>query len=174
MGFVLEIDMHEAQTRLPQLVERAERGEETIITRDGTPTAQLPPVPKPNRHKAARGAFKANPSGIDEHFGELPAEIGNAFGVKAVGLLVRAGPARCAALGLMPLSRPDTPGPSGCRRRFSGHAGGRKKTRRARRSSEAAGLPSRHANFRAIQRRLLFRSIPERCGRGTQRLVRCM
>ena len=36
--------MHEAKTKLSQLVERAEAGEEIVIARNGTPVARLVPV----------------------------------------------------------------------------------------------------------------------------------
>jgi prevent-host-death family protein len=77
-----EIGMHEAKTKLSQLVERAERGEEIVITRNGTPAVRLTPVPRPNRLASVRGAFKGNPSLIDEHFDELPDDIAEAFGMK--------------------------------------------------------------------------------------------
>jgi prevent-host-death family protein len=77
-----EIGMHEAKTKLSQLVERAERGEEIVITRNGTPAVRLTPVPKPNRLATVRGAFKESRSAIDEHFDELPDDIAEAFGVK--------------------------------------------------------------------------------------------
>jgi prevent-host-death family protein len=74
--------MHEAKTKLSQLVERAERGEEIVITRNGTPAVRLIPVPKPNRIAPVRGAFKGSPSRIDEHFDELPDDMAEAFGMK--------------------------------------------------------------------------------------------
>lgn len=74
--------MHEAKTKLSQLVERAERGEEIIITRNGTPAVRLTPVPKPRRLATVRGAFRATPSLIDERFDELPDEVAEAFGIK--------------------------------------------------------------------------------------------
>ena len=41
--------MHEAKTRLSQLVDRAEHGEDIVITRNGTPVVRLTPIPKANR-----------------------------------------------------------------------------------------------------------------------------
>ncbi len=49
----------------------------------GTPAVRLTPVPKPNRLASVRGAFKGNPSLIDENFDELPDDIAEAFGVKS-------------------------------------------------------------------------------------------
>jgi prevent-host-death family protein len=77
-----EIGMHEAKTKLSQLVDRAERGEEIVITRNGTPAVRLTPVPKPNRLASVRGVFKGNRSLIDERFDELPDDIAEAFGIK--------------------------------------------------------------------------------------------
>ena len=38
--------MHDAKTRLAQLVARAEKGERITIARDGKPVAQLGPAPR--------------------------------------------------------------------------------------------------------------------------------
>jgi prevent-host-death family protein len=40
------VNMHEAKTHLSKLVERAEGGEEIVISRAGKPAAKLVPVPK--------------------------------------------------------------------------------------------------------------------------------
>ena len=43
----VEVGLFEAKNKLAELVRRAERGEEIIITRHGTPAARLvPPLPK--------------------------------------------------------------------------------------------------------------------------------
>jgi prevent-host-death family protein len=38
------VNMHDAKTRLSELVAAAERGEEVVIARDGTPAVRLVPV----------------------------------------------------------------------------------------------------------------------------------
>ncbi len=43
------VNMHDAKTRLSQLVARAEKGERITIARDGKPVAQLGPVPRRQR-----------------------------------------------------------------------------------------------------------------------------
>jgi prevent-host-death family protein len=43
------VNMHDAKTRLSQLVARAERGERITIARDGKPVAQLGPAPRQRR-----------------------------------------------------------------------------------------------------------------------------
>ena len=43
------INIHDAKTRLSQLVARAERGERITISRAGKPVAQLGPAPRPKR-----------------------------------------------------------------------------------------------------------------------------
>ena len=73
--------MHEAKTQLSQLVERAQKGEEIVITRHGTPAVRLTPVPQGSRLAAVHGLFKNQPSVIDEHFDELPADIAEALGM---------------------------------------------------------------------------------------------
>jgi prevent-host-death family protein len=45
----LVVNMHDAKTRLSQLVARAERGERITIARAGKPVAVLGPAPKSKR-----------------------------------------------------------------------------------------------------------------------------
>lgn len=45
------VNIHAAQTRLSQLVARAERGERITIARAGKPVAQLSPAPKARRRR---------------------------------------------------------------------------------------------------------------------------
>jgi prevent-host-death family protein len=74
-----EIGMHEAKTTLSQLVERAERGEEIIITRNGTPAARLTAIPKPNGMASIRGALKARPAVFAVDFDEIADEMVEGF-----------------------------------------------------------------------------------------------
>jgi prevent-host-death family protein len=73
--------MHEAKTKLSQLVERAERGEEIVITRHGTPAVRLTPVTKTNRLASVYGALRGETILPDE-LDELPPDIAEAFGVR--------------------------------------------------------------------------------------------
>ena len=75
------IGMHEAKTNLSKLVERAESGEDIVLTRNGTPTVRLIPVAKPNRLASVRGALRTNPSVIGDDFDDLPPDIAEAFGM---------------------------------------------------------------------------------------------
>ncbi len=43
----MQVNMLEAKTKLSQLVEAAQHGEEVLIARNGVPVAQLVPVRKP-------------------------------------------------------------------------------------------------------------------------------
>jgi prevent-host-death family protein len=43
---MIQANMHDAKTKLSQLVEAAERGESVFIARNGLPVAQLVAVPK--------------------------------------------------------------------------------------------------------------------------------
>jgi prevent-host-death family protein len=45
------VNMHEAKTHLSKLVERAESGEEIVISRAGKPAAKLVPIKKLGRRK---------------------------------------------------------------------------------------------------------------------------
>jgi len=43
-GNPAQFNIHEAKTNLSRIVERAEHGEEIIISRDGTPVAKIVPL----------------------------------------------------------------------------------------------------------------------------------
>jgi prevent-host-death family protein len=73
--------MHEAKTKLSQLVERAEAGEEIIIARNGVPVVQLVPVPRANALADIRGALRGRIQFADD-FDELPDDIADAFGAR--------------------------------------------------------------------------------------------
>jgi prevent-host-death family protein len=74
-----EVGMHEAKTKLSQLVERAERGEEILITRNGKPAVKLTPVVSGASLTSVRGAWRGQVQ-IAEDFDELPDDIAEAFG----------------------------------------------------------------------------------------------
>ncbi len=73
--------MHEAKTKLSQLVERAERGEEIVITRNGKPTVKLSPVASLRSLASVRGVWRGQVQ-IAEDFDDLPDDIAEAFGAK--------------------------------------------------------------------------------------------
>ncbi len=74
--------MHEAKTRLSQLVERAEAGEEIVIARNGKPAVRLVPVEEEPRSLASvRGAWRGRVS-MAEDFDELPDDLAGAFGIR--------------------------------------------------------------------------------------------
>ena len=53
-----QVGMHEAKTKLSQLVERVEAGEEIIIARNGKPVVRLVPVKSENRLAEVYGALR--------------------------------------------------------------------------------------------------------------------
>jgi prevent-host-death family protein len=67
-----EIGMHEAKTKLSQLVQRAEAGEEIVIARNGKPVVRLVPV------ESIRGIWRGQVEMAD--FDDLPDDIAEAFG----------------------------------------------------------------------------------------------
>lgn len=73
--------MHEAKTNLSKLVERVEAGEDVVITRNGTPVAQLVPVERKSKRSQVLGMWKGQVWMADD-FDEIPDEIAEAFGVK--------------------------------------------------------------------------------------------
>jgi prevent-host-death family protein len=75
-----EVGMHEAKTRLSQLVDRAEHGEDIVITRNGTPVVRLTPIPKANRLASIRGALRGA-NILPDELDELPDDIAESFGM---------------------------------------------------------------------------------------------
>jgi prevent-host-death family protein len=76
-----QIGMHEAKTKLSQLVERAEAGEDIVISRNGKPVARLIPVRNTNSLADIHGALRGEVQLADD-FDELPDDIAEAFGVR--------------------------------------------------------------------------------------------
>jgi prevent-host-death family protein len=74
-----QVGMHEAKTKLSQLVERAEAGEDIIISRNGKPVARLVPVIRTASLASVRGAWRGRVH-IAADFDELPDDLADAFG----------------------------------------------------------------------------------------------
>ena len=73
--------MHEAKTKLSQLVERAAAGEDVVITRRGKPVARLVPVEPKLSFASIRGIYRGQITVADD-FDELPDDIAEAFGMR--------------------------------------------------------------------------------------------
>lgn len=73
--------MHEAKTKLSQLVERAEAGEEIVIARNGTAVARIVPVAPPASIASIRGIWCGQVR-IADDFDELPDDIAEGFGAR--------------------------------------------------------------------------------------------
>jgi prevent-host-death family protein len=73
--------MHEAKTKLSQLVERAEAGEDIVIARNGKPIARLVPLANPGSLTSVRGAWRGRVRAAED-FDELPDDIAEAFGAR--------------------------------------------------------------------------------------------
>jgi prevent-host-death family protein len=76
-----QIGMHEAKTKLSQLVERAEAGEDIVIARNGKPVVRLVPVPRDSTLDTVRGIWRGRVR-MAEDFDELPDDIAEAFGAR--------------------------------------------------------------------------------------------
>jgi prevent-host-death family protein len=77
-----QVGMHEAKTKLSQLVERAQAGEDIVIARNGKPVARLVPVEQPKTSFASlRGIWRGQVRTADD-FDELPDDIAEAFGMR--------------------------------------------------------------------------------------------
>lgn len=73
--------MHEAKTKLSQLVERAEAGEEVVISRNGKPVARLIPLARTSSIGSVRGAWRGRVR-IGEDFDALPDDMADALGAR--------------------------------------------------------------------------------------------
>jgi prevent-host-death family protein len=73
--------MHEAKTRLSQLVEQAQAGEDVVIARNGRPVARLVAVPASSSFADVRGVWRGQVR-IADDFEELPEDIAEAFGAR--------------------------------------------------------------------------------------------
>jgi prevent-host-death family protein len=76
-----QIGMHEAKTKLSQLVERAVSGEDIVIARNGTPVVRLVPVAGTSSLATVRGVWRDQIELADD-FDELPDDIAEAFGAR--------------------------------------------------------------------------------------------
>jgi prevent-host-death family protein len=81
LAAMAQVGMHEAKTKLSQLVERAEAGEDVVITRRGKPAARLVPVQAPSGMAAVRGKYRGQIH-IADDFDELPDDLAEAFGMR--------------------------------------------------------------------------------------------
>lgn len=75
----MTVNVHEAKTRLSELLARVSAGETITIAKAGRPVAQLVPVAKagiPRKLGTAKGLFQVP----DEFFDPLPEELLKAFG----------------------------------------------------------------------------------------------
>ena len=63
-----EFEVREAQSRLPELVERAVSGERIVITRDGSPTVRIEPLVPTNSFARLRGVWAGQVEILDEDF----------------------------------------------------------------------------------------------------------
>jgi prevent-host-death family protein len=62
----MQVNMHQAKTRLSELVAAAEAGEEVLIARDGVPAVRLTPVRV--EHAPVRLGLLAGQIEVGEHF----------------------------------------------------------------------------------------------------------
>ena len=76
-----QVGMHEAKTKLSQLVERAESGEDIVISRNGKPVARLVPVRTAGSFGSVRGSWRGRVR-IADDFDELPDDLADALGAR--------------------------------------------------------------------------------------------
>lgn len=75
------VNMHEAKTRLSQLVARAEQGESFIIAKAGKPVVRVTAIDSPEPGQQKRIGFMAGQLEVPDDFDRMGAdEIVNIFG----------------------------------------------------------------------------------------------
>jgi prevent-host-death family protein len=75
------VSVSEAMTKFPQLLKRAEAGEDVLIVRDGEAVARLVAITDHNSLAAVHGALRGQVHLADD-FDELPDDVGEAFGAR--------------------------------------------------------------------------------------------
>jgi prevent-host-death family protein len=75
---MVQVNMHEAKTRLSQLVELVQRGERVVIARGGIPVAEL--VPHKPSHAERRGGQWRGKARIADDFDAPMPELEELFG----------------------------------------------------------------------------------------------
>jgi len=73
-------NIHDAKSRLSQLVEHAMNGEEVVIAKAGKPMVRLVPILSDNTARQG-GQWKGRVH-IGKDFDELPKDIATAFGIE--------------------------------------------------------------------------------------------
>lgn len=76
-----QVGMHEARKTLARPVERAQAGEDVVITRRGKPIARLVPVRPTSSMESIRGIWRGRVHMADD-FDELPDDIAEAVGMR--------------------------------------------------------------------------------------------
>jgi prevent-host-death family protein len=76
-----KVGMHEAKTQLSKLVERAEAGEEIVITRHGEPAARLVAERQGEGFASLAGAWRGRVK-IADDFDELPDDLAESLGMR--------------------------------------------------------------------------------------------
>lgn len=71
------MNVHDAKTRLSELLKRVEAGEELVIARAGRPVARLVPIGPPSQPRRL-GQF-AGQAVIADDFDEIPEDIAAVF-----------------------------------------------------------------------------------------------
>jgi prevent-host-death family protein len=72
------VNLYDAKTHLSQLVDRAAKGEEIVIAKNGVALARLAPLPFAGQERKPAGVFKVTFMS-DDFDDPLPPEIQNAF-----------------------------------------------------------------------------------------------
>lgn len=76
------VNMHEAKTRLSQLVDKAAKGEPFIIAKAGKPVARVTAIDSPEPHAIRRVGFLRDQFVVPEDFDRMgDDEIANLFGL---------------------------------------------------------------------------------------------
>ena len=73
-----QVNIHEAKTRLSQLIEQVEAGGEVIIARAGSPVARLVPIVPPRKPRRL-GPLAGKATIPDDFNAPLPADLLDSF-----------------------------------------------------------------------------------------------
>jgi prevent-host-death family protein len=75
----VQVEVHEAQAQLSELLDKVEQGEEVVIVREGKPSVRRQPVNAPKRKEPIFGDMRGKPIWIADDFDEWTPDLEEMF-----------------------------------------------------------------------------------------------
>jgi prevent-host-death family protein len=75
---VIHVEVHQAEVRLDELLDRAVTGEQIVLTRRAEPLVRLAPERQPGNFQSLAGVWRSR-VGIADDFDDLPVDLASTF-----------------------------------------------------------------------------------------------